>query len=75
MFQNLLTLIVPLSKYNVLKIKVIFWYFKQEYVKSLIMPKKYNFCKIKQRENRSITLMTGHGQNVIPTHYKPKYTL
>ena len=32
MFQNLLKLIVPLSKYNVLKIKVIFWYFKQEYV-------------------------------------------
>ena len=74
MFQNLLKLIVPLSKYNVLKIKVIFWYFKQEYVKSLIMPKKYNFCKIKQRENRSIGGY-GHGQNVIPTHYKPKYTL
>ena len=32
MFQNLLKLMVPLSKYNVLKIKVIFWYFKQEYV-------------------------------------------
>ena len=32
MFQNLLKLMVPLSKYNVLKIKVIFCYFKQEYV-------------------------------------------
>ena len=32
MFQNLLKLMVPLSKYNVLKIKVIFLYFKQEYV-------------------------------------------
>ena len=35
MFQNLLKLMVPLSKYNVLKIKVIFWYFKQEYVCSV----------------------------------------
>ena len=33
MFRNLLKLMVPLSKYNVLKIKVIYWYFKQEYVK------------------------------------------
>ena len=32
MFQNLLKLMVPLSKYNVLKINVIYWYFKQEYV-------------------------------------------
>ena len=32
MFQNILKLMVPLSKYNVLKIKVIFLYFKQEYV-------------------------------------------
>ena len=32
MFQNLLELRLPLSKYNVLKIKVIFWYFKREYV-------------------------------------------
>ena len=32
MFQNLLKLLVPLSKYNILKIKVIFWYFKRKYV-------------------------------------------
>ena len=35
MFQNLLQLMVPLSKYNVLKIKVIFLHFKQEYVNSI----------------------------------------
>ena len=33
---------------------------------------KYNFCKMKQKENRS-TGRNGHGQNVIPTHYKPIY--
>ena len=32
MLQNLLKLLVPLSKYNILKIKVIFWYFKRKYV-------------------------------------------
>ena len=34
MFQNILKLMVPLSKYNISKIKVILWYFKQEYVSS-----------------------------------------
>ena len=34
MFQSLLKLLVPLSKYNILKIKVIFWYFKRKYVYS-----------------------------------------
>ena len=34
MFQNLLKLLVPLSKYNILKIKVIFLYFKRKYVAS-----------------------------------------
>ena len=32
MFQNLLKLPVPLSKYNILKIEVIFGYFKRKYV-------------------------------------------
>ena len=32
MFQNLLKLLVPLSNYTILKIKVIFWYFKRKYV-------------------------------------------
>ena len=35
MFQNLLKLLVLLSKYNIFKIKVIFWYFKQKYVYSI----------------------------------------
>ena len=45
MFQNLLKLMVPLSKYNVLKIKVIFWYFKQEYVHRRIAPAMYQSVK------------------------------
>ena len=32
MFQTLLKLMVPLSKYNIFKIKVMFWYFKRKYV-------------------------------------------
>ena len=39
MFQNLLKLLVPLSKYNILKIKVIFWYFKRKYVRTHLIKK------------------------------------
>ena len=36
MFQNLVKVLVPLSKYNILKIKVIFWYFKRKYVYNIL---------------------------------------
>ena len=62
MFQNLLKLLVPLSKYNILKIKVIFWYFKRKYVNCLAyydcnvftFDIIYGFAKFKNmRKNRN----------------------
>ena len=47
MFQNLLKLLVPLSKYNILKIKVIFWYFKRKYVIHQYVYSTFRFVGIK----------------------------
>ena len=51
MFQNLLKLLVSLSKYDILKIKVIFLYFKRKYVTrdQNKLSNRCNFCSSKAR--------------------------
>ena len=58
MFQNLIKLLVSLSKCNILNIKVIFWYFKQKYV-------SYNIKREAIQKEQQLKLKTLIFSNVI----------